>query len=88
MSDGSGVARSGPIGEALGDRLSMGTVDVAAVLELGPHARDLDAHRRDRTQPGSVLDRVDDGFIGLQLPQLHAQHRGDVVRVAEDRGSA
>ena len=38
MSDGSGVARSGPVGEALGDRLSMGTVDVAAVLELGPHA--------------------------------------------------
>ena len=88
MSDGSGVARSGPVGKALRDRLSMGTVDVAAVLELGPHPGDVDAHRRDRPQPSSVLDRVDDGFIGLQLPQLHAQHRSDVVRVAKDRGSA
>ena len=63
--------------------LTVSLVHVAAVLELGPHIRDLDAQPTDRLQAGAVLRRIDDGLVGLQVRELRAQHLGDVLGLLE-----
>ena len=60
-------------------------VDVAAVLELGPHVLDPEPQPADRPQPGVVLRRIDHVLVRLECAELGAQQRGDARRVLHGR---
>jgi hypothetical protein len=73
------IAGAVALGEVREHGLAVGPIDVAAVLELGPHVGDSCPQAADHAQTTTVLERIHDVLVGLEVSELGAQERRDLI---------